>query len=314
MTPLVSQHTFALMKLSIIVPVYNAAETLERCVGSILGQDYRNFELLLVDDGSTDGSGLLADRLAQTDARSAVFHKPNGGLSDARNYGIDRSQGQYLTFIDSDDELAPGTLAAVMAVVEARKDYDILEYPVTERPGRADEHLFNPGDEEYADAADWLAEQGLTHCWACNKVYKRWVFDGVRFPVGRRFEDMYAMGRIVAKRPFIATTSRGMYLYHWNGGGIMARSHDEGLLPLLEAQLETVGLLGIDTRDRRWHKLYMDMFAIQLHTYRATGRLLLPQQRVSLRSGYGARGLAKAVVLNVLGLKTACRLFKMLRP
>lgn len=98
MTPLVLQHTFAFMKLSIIVPVYNVAETIERCVRSILGQDYRDFELLLVDDGSTDGSGLLADRLAQTDARLAVFHKTNGGLSDARNYGLGINMSKYATF------------------------------------------------------------------------------------------------------------------------------------------------------------------------------------------------------------------------
>ena len=301
------------MKLSIIVPVYNVAETLERCVRSITGQGYRDYELLLVDDGSTDGSGLLADRLAQTDARLTVFHKANGGLSDARNYGLERSHGQYVTFVDSDDELAPGTLAAVMAVVAAHKDYDILEYPVTERPGRADCHLFNPGDEEYADAADWLSEHGLANCWACNKVYKRWVFDGIRFPVGHKFEDVLTMGRIVAKRPFIATTGQGMYLYHWNGGGIMAQSHGDGLLPLLEAQVETVVRLGLDTRDSRWHKLYMDMFTIQLHTYRATGRILLRPQRVSLHRSYGAKGLLKAVLLNIFGLKTTCRLFKALK-
>lgn len=302
------------MKLSIIVPVYNVAETLKRCVRSILGQDYRDFELLLVDDGSTDGGGLLADRMAQTDGRLAVFHKANGGLSSARNYGLDRARGEYLTFVDGDDELAPGTLRAVMAVMAAHKDYDILEYPVTERPGRADCHVFNPGDQEYADAADWLAEHGLAHCWAWNKVYRRWVFDGVRFPLGRRFEDVLAMGRIVAKRPFMATTGQGMYLYHWNGGGITAMSHEEGLLPLLEAQIETVRKLHIDTRERRWHGLYLDMFATQLHAYRATGRLLLRGQRVALSRRYhGSRPLLKALALNLLGLKTACRLFKIMR-
>ena len=145
-------------------------------------------------------------------------------------------------------------------------------------------------------------------------MYKRWVFDGIRFPVGRKFEDVLTMGRIVAKRPFIATTGQGMYLYHWNGGGIMAQSHSDGLLPLLEAQVETVERLGLDTRDSRWHKLYMDMFTIQLHAYRATGRILLRPQRVSLRRSYGAKGLLKAVLLNIFGLKTACRLFKIIKP
>ena len=305
---------FAIMKLSIIVPVYNVAKTLERCVGSILSQDFADFEVLLVDDGSTDGSGILADRLAQNAARLTVFHKANGGLSDARNYGIERSSGEYVTFVDSDDELSPGTLSQLMALMEAHGEYDILEYPVTERPGRADEHLLNPGDNEYADASEWLSVQGLTHCWACNKVFKRWIFSDVRFPEGRKFEDMLVMGRIIALRPFIATTSKGMYLYHWNGGGITATMHGNKGAELLKAQIETVKSLGIDTRERRWHRLYLDMFAVQLQTYRATGDILLHRQRINPGAARNAKELVKALMANVLGVKAACRLFKNLMP
>ena len=302
------------MKLSIIVAVYDVAETLERCVQSILGQDFGDFELLLVDDGSTDGSGLLADRLAQTDARLAVFHKANGGLSSARNHGLDHACGEYLTFVDGDDELSPGTLSAVMALAGEHPEYDMIEYPVTERPGRADCHVFNPGRRDYADALDWLAEKGFSHCWACNKVYRRGLFGGVRFPVGRRFEDVIATGLLLMKRPRIATTGRGMYLYHWNGGGITARSRSGGLTELLEAQIETVRKLDIDTHERRWHGLYLDMFTAQLHAYRATGRLTLEGQRVAVSRRYhGTKPLLKALALNLLGLKTACRLFKIAR-
>lgn len=300
------------MKLSIIVPVYNVEKTLRRCVDSIVSQDFRNFELLLVDDGSTDKSGILADEMAQNDARLAVFHKPNGGLSDARNYGLDHAGGEYVTFVDSDDELAPGTLGKLISILGAHKDYDILEYPVLERPERADKHLFNPGINEYADAADWLSEQGLTHCWAWNKVYRRWVFDGVRFPVGRKFEDMLAMSRIIKKRPFMATTDKGMYIYHWNDGGIMAKERRKGLQTLVETQVEVVKDLGIDTRDKRWHRLYMDMFAIQLHAYRSSGRILLSPQRVSLGRCVSSKDVAKALMLNIFGLKTACRMFKLI--
>lgn len=301
------------MKLSIIVPVYNTEKTLERCVDSILRQDFTDFELLLVDDGSTDGSGLLADKTALNDARLGVFHKANGGLSDARNYGIERARGEYVTFVDSDDELAPGTLAQVMATIDAHKEYDILEYPVTERPGRPDEHIFNPGDNEYADAYDWLACQGLTHCWACNKVFRRQIFDDVRFPKGRKFEDMLTMGRIISKRPFMATTACGMYIYHWNNNGITATLHGHDFTPLLEAQLETVKSLGIDTRERRWHKVYMDMFDIQLHTYLTAGLILLDRHRVAFSKPYNAKNIAKVFANNVLGLKAACRLFKTMK-
>lgn len=300
------------MKLSIIVPVYNVEKTLRRCVDSITSQDFRNFELLLVDDGSTDNSGLLADEMAQNDARLTVFHKPNGGPSDARNYGLEHAQGEYITFVDSDDELAPGTLGKLVAIIDAHKDYDILEYPVLENPGRGDEHLFNPGINEYADAADWLSEQGLAHCWMCNKVFKRWVFDNVRFPFGRIYEDMLVMVNIIKKRPFMATTDKGMYIYHWNCGSITAKEREKGLHTLIETQIEVVRSLGIDTRCKRWHRLYMDMFTIQMQAYRSSERILLQSQRVSLRCYRSPKEFVKILMLNILGLKTVCRLFNLI--
>ena len=89
--------------VSIIVPVYNVKPYLNRCVDSLLGQSYQNMELLLVDDGSTDGSETLCDEYAAQDARVRVLHKKNGGLSDARNAGVDAAAGEYLSFVDGDD-------------------------------------------------------------------------------------------------------------------------------------------------------------------------------------------------------------------
>ena len=109
------------------------------------------------------------------------------------------------------------------------------------------------------------------------------MFDSIRFPFGRKFEDMLAMGGIIKKRPFIATTDKGMYIYHWNDSGIMAKEREKGLNTLIDTQIEVVKSLGIDTRHRRWHRLYMDMFTIQMHAYRSSGRILLQPQRVSLR-------------------------------
>ena len=93
--------------VSIIVPVYNVKPYLNRCVDSLLGQSYQNMELLLVDDGSTDGSETLCDEYAAQDARVRVLHKKNGGLSDARNAGVDAAKGEYLSFVDGDDWVSP---------------------------------------------------------------------------------------------------------------------------------------------------------------------------------------------------------------
>ena len=99
--------------ISVIVPVYNVQDYLVRCVDSILAQTFRDFELILVDDGSTDRGGEMCDTLAGTDPRIRVIHKKNGGLSDARNVGIEVARGTYLSFIDSDDFVEPAMLEAL---------------------------------------------------------------------------------------------------------------------------------------------------------------------------------------------------------
>lgn len=108
--------------VSIIVPAYNCIVSLECCVGSIRQQTYTNFELMLVDDGSTDGSGELCDKLAAEDTRIRVIHKPNGGVSSARNAGIDAATGGYITFCDSDDYLEPDYLEALIQAAESNPD------------------------------------------------------------------------------------------------------------------------------------------------------------------------------------------------
>ncbi len=102
------------MKISVIVPIYNTEQYLSRCLDSIISQSFTDFELLLIDDGSTDGSGIICDSYADRDRRIRVFHKENGGVSSARNLGIDKAQGEWLYFVDSDDELLPGGLSTLV--------------------------------------------------------------------------------------------------------------------------------------------------------------------------------------------------------
>ena len=114
------------MKLSIIIPVYRVETTLNRCIESVVTQDFDDFELILVDDGSPDNCPQLCDSWAAKDRRISVIHKSNGGLSDARNAGIDMARGDYLTFIDSDDYLAEHTLAPLMQTLTQQPAIDIL--------------------------------------------------------------------------------------------------------------------------------------------------------------------------------------------
>ena len=100
--------------VSIIIPVYNAEEYLDRCLGSVLAQDFTSYEVILVDDGSTDSSPLICDRYSATSARFRTLHKPNAGVSSARNAGLDIAEGAYVMFVDSDDALAPGALSSMI--------------------------------------------------------------------------------------------------------------------------------------------------------------------------------------------------------
>lgn len=300
------------MKLSIIIPVYNVEKTLRRCVVSVVEQMTDDMEIILVDDGSLDASGELAELLSTQYQHITVFHKKNGGLSDARNFGISRAHGEYITFVDSDDELAANTLQPLLLKIRENPQWDILEYPVLLNPGTQNEYLFCPGIKEYNNALSWLSDYGFEHCWAWNKIFRKQLFDNARFPSGKVFEDTYFMGEMLKQKPRIAITDKGLYMYYWNENGITSYERKNGLLRLLEAQIYVVKSLGLDTRHKQWHRLYLNMFTSQLYAYRKTGKILLWSQPVVIRKYVGNNDMLKALALDILGLKTACKLFKLL--
>ena len=156
------------MKLSIIIPVYRTQDTLKRCLDSVLIQSFTDYEILLVDDESPDGSPQLCDEYAQKDARIKVIHKKNGGLSDARNVGIAQAKGEYITFIDSDDAITKDTLQLLVAELQKYPQTDILEYPIMEKVGHpTEEHLLSFQPKEYNNAvAYWLGEKVYKHTYA----------------------------------------------------------------------------------------------------------------------------------------------------
>jgi glycosyltransferase involved in cell wall biosynthesis len=212
-------------QLSIIIPVYRVEQTLDRCVRSVLCCERRDIEVLLVDDGSPDCCGTLCDHWATRDARVRVLHKRNGGLSDARNAGIEASHGDLLMFVDSDDELAPGTIEAAMKTMEEDEACDIAEFGVLRVSRSSDdkeeracskpvdgscsnkplflegELVFDPqtvSETHYADMRlYWLRTRAYTHSYAWNKIYRRWLFQDVRYPVGRVFEDMFTLPQLL---------------------------------------------------------------------------------------------------------------------
>ena len=176
--------------LSVIVPVYQSASTLERCVRSITSCSCQDYELILVDDGSTDGGSGICDDIAANDHRVKVIHQQNRGLSAARNTGIDAANGDYLTFIDSDDEISQDALATNCQYMTIHKETDLIEYPVSVHHGSQRQYNLSFTERTVCDGnilSDWISSGGYTHSYAWNKIYRRDLFEDIRFPEGETF-------------------------------------------------------------------------------------------------------------------------------
>lgn len=183
------------MKISVIVPVYNVQEYLVRCVKSIQNQTFEDIEIILVDDGSTDLSGYMCDEMARYDERIRVIHKKNGGLSDARNAGIDMARGEYIFFVDSDDWIDDDTLELLYKIatdenadiVECSYRNVFMDYTESET---ADTGEMVIGDSMLALKGQITWKYFKSVAW--NKLYHKEIFsDGKRYPVGKYHEDEF---------------------------------------------------------------------------------------------------------------------------
>ena len=295
------------MKLSVIIPVYRVEATLDRCVESVVGQSFSDMEIILVDDGSPDGCPAMCDEWAAKDSRIRVIHKANGGLSYARNAGLDVAKGAFVTFVDSDDYLERDTYAQVMAQAEGN---DITEFPLFRHYGSKWQQEIRFGSHVYESAEDyWLRGRAYEHCYAWNKVYRRELFDGVRFPKGKVFEDVFTLPRLLDNAHKIATVDCGMYYYCYNGQGITASAQAEQLGMLLKAHEEVM---------KRWcdDRYYMHVVNIQIDVCDQTAKQptpTLPHRYVNpMANGLTTAQRLKALAINTLGIERTCNLNKML--
>ena len=210
------------MQLSIIIPVYNVERHLVRCVKSVLAQGLANYEVILVDDGSTDQSRALCDTLQREHSCITVIHQANGGLSAARNTGIEAAKGEYITFVDSDDELSPYTLKTNLDYLTNHPEADMLEYPVEVHADSPQAyHLSFPEETQRTDIfSDWIRREGYLHCYAWNKIYRAELWSKTRFPIGAYYEDTAVMPAIVRQCRCIHYSSHGCYRYIMHPGTI----------------------------------------------------------------------------------------------
>lgn len=204
-------------KISIIVPVYNVKDYVERCVESIVNQTYKNIEIIVVNDGSTDESGKICEILSKRDERIKVFHKENGGLSDARNYGLKYATGDYIGFVDSDDYIKPKMFEVLYNnIIRESADVSEVDFAITD----SKEYLKKKRTSMYKV---FLGQQALIEFFKGNKIensvwcklYRKEVIEGLYFEKGITSEDFPFNFQVLLKANKVVIDTRDYYCYYY---------------------------------------------------------------------------------------------------
>lgn len=257
--------------ISVIVPVYNVEKYLSRCVDSILNQTYQDFEILLVNDGSPDNCGKICDEYAEKDSRVFVIHQKNGGLSAARNTGIDwfyeQGKSNYITFVDSDDWLHPEYLRALMnGISENNMKISVCNYKrvTAETPHESCDNF----NFELTSPEDFLVNHSWQYNYAWGKLYHKSVFDDIRYPVGKNFEDAFTTYKVLHKCEEIAYTDLQLYYYLRNEQGISRSPWKPSELVIFDAMQEQLNFYKEKELQRAFEKEFQ--LFVHHHAYQIT--------------------------------------------
>ena len=233
--------------ISVIVPAYNAGRCLTACAASLFGQSFGDFELLLIDDGSTDDTAAVMAELARRDARVRLLaHEKNRGLSAARNTGLAEARGGYIAFVDADDEVLPAYLERLYALCASRNVRMAACNHTIVRGGRRTKRFdADAGEKEMTarEAARELLYQRApdVSCW--GKLYSRELFDGLAYPEGRIYEDSWLFPELLLRAERMAYTSEALYDYIQYGDSLSHGSYTPVRMQYVEAVDRLCGLL-----------------------------------------------------------------------
>lgn len=213
-------------KISIIIPIYNVEHYLKRCLDSVINQKYDDLQIILVDDGSTDGSGLICDEYCKKDSRIQVVHKENGGLSDARNVGLNIAFGDYIMFIDSDDYVSKDFCSC--SISDANKtgaDIVVFGYTNVYEDYTIESCILKENEKVYSfEDALLMLQNGTMSSFAWNKLYKSSLFkNGIRYPKGKVYEDVGTTYLLFANAKKIFWSSANLYYYQRRNDSITGK-------------------------------------------------------------------------------------------
>ncbi len=230
-------------KISIIVPIYKVEKYLRRCIDSIRAQTYTNLEILLIDDGSPDRCPQICDEYASKDSRVRVIHQVNGGLSAARNTGINAATGKYIGFVDSDDYIDCSMYEKLLcSIIESNADVSVCGYKMISEVGRdIEEDNDITSVDEVVQGNIILRERLLdtnSALWvvAWNKLYRKEIFDSIRYPIGKINEDEFLVHLIYANRTIAFVNYTGVF-YLQRADSIMGKKNKTVAFDLTEAKL-----------------------------------------------------------------------------
>ena len=230
-----------MIKLSIIVPIYNVERYLNRCVDSILDQTFTDFEVILVDDGSPDRCPTICDEFLEKDPRVRVIHKENGGISDARNAALDITRGEYIGFVDSDDYIAPDMYQVLVENADrTNADISAMGYVEVYENGEIHKYCSSVTEDRIYSKDDYIGHFFPDIRWhimpsLCNKIFKREVFSQIRFPVGKIYEDSFTQLPIYELCSMITVSPKFGYFYTIaRPDSIMNATFSEKRLQLIE--------------------------------------------------------------------------------
>lgn len=228
--------------VSIIVPIYKVEPYLRRCLDSIVNQTYTNLEIILVDDGSPDGCPQICDEYAAKDKRIVVIHKENGGLSDARNAGLDICKGEYVSFVDSDDWIAYSFVESLLQVInQSKAEIGVTSFIRTSNSFTAEiKPETKPNIEElnpqHSVKKLW-SDEYIIFVTSWGKIYKKSLFSNIRFPKGKLHEDEYTTYKLLYKASKTIFLNIPLYFYFQRNDSIMANVSSDSLR-ILDALVE----------------------------------------------------------------------------
>lgn len=233
-------------RISIIVPVYNVENYLTKCLDSLVNQTYQNIEILVVDDGSKDNSGkIIKDYSEKYPDKIKAFTKENGGLSDARNFGIDRATGDYIGFVDSDDYVTETMFEEMILLAEEHKtEIVICNIQKVDENGLVTQKLTQiPNMPEKIKLEDYFSVFSDISYFACNKLFKKELFNQKRFKKGAHFEDIQLIPQLLLECETIAQTQNFHYQYLERTDSI-TKTHTEKGLDILKAVQDVENIFG----------------------------------------------------------------------